>query len=280
VLPRERSRSLDLGDSLELTHLRIQAGAETDAGLEGGAEPMSPEDSQVAVVEPTVDPLSQIIRELNERHGLQLGAGDEIVRRMAESLVEDEELMEAAAANSFANFELLFDEKFEEKALEARNQSWEFFERAFGDAEVRGQLEDALAREVYARLTGERRWHDRLAGASLSEAERAAVERFVERVQESLGDELEAIWLYGSKARGDASEGSDIDLLVLARGGRERHREAVARIARELEKLDRNGRAVLSTAVQDGQWLAERRAMDDFFDRDLDRDKVVLFGGP
>ncbi|MDQ3933270.1 MAG: DEAD/DEAH box helicase family protein [Actinomycetota bacterium] len=280
VLPRERTRGLDLGDSLQLTHLRIQAGAETDAGVAGGADPLSPESAQVAVVEPAVDPLSQIIRDLNERHGLQLGAGDEIVRRMAESLVADEDLKEAAAANSFANFELLFDEKFEERALEARNQSWEFFERAFGDDEVRGHLGDALAREVYARLTGERTWGDRLAAASLTDAEHAAVEQFVARVRESLGEDLEAIWLYGSKARGDATDESDVDLLVLARGGRANHREAVAAIARELEKVDGDARLALSTAVQDRGWLAQRRAVDDFFVRDLDRDKIVLFGGP
>jgi type I restriction enzyme R subunit len=280
VLPRERSQSLDLGDSLALTHLRFQAGAETDAAVEGGAEPMGPEGSDVSVLEPAIDSLSQIIRDLNERHGLQLGAGDEIVRRMAQSLVDDEELQEAAAANSFANFELLFDEKFEEKALEARNQSWEFFERAFGDTQVRGELEDALAREVYARLTGQRSWRDRIAAASLTEVEREAVEGFVERVRASLADDLEAIWLYGSKARGEATEESDVDLLVLARGGRQRHREVVAGIARELEKLSGDGRAVLSTTVQDRDWLAERREIEDFFVRDLDRDKIVLFGAP
>lgn len=117
-------------------------------------------------------------------------------------------------------------------------------------------------------------------GTALTEAERAAVERFVERVHGSLGDDLEAIWLYGSKARGDATETSDIDLLVLARGGRERHREAVAGIARALEKLDGEERAVLSTAVQDRDWLAERREIEDFFIRDVDREKIVLFGGP
>jgi type I restriction enzyme R subunit len=280
VLPRERSQRLDLGDSLQLTHLRIQAGGELDAGVEGEALPMRPEDAQVAAVEPAVDPLSQIIRDLNERHGLELGAGDEIVRRMAESLVEDDDLREAANANSFTNFELLFDEKFEEKALEARNQSWEFFERAFGDTEVRGELEDALAREVYARLTGERGWRDRLGDTSLTEAERTTIERFIERTQESLGTDLDAIWLYGSKARGDAKDGSDIDLLVLARGGREGHRKAIVGLARELETLDGDGRAVLSATVQDREWLAERRETEDFFIRDVDRDKIVLFGAP
>jgi type I restriction enzyme, R subunit len=157
LLPRERSEGLDLGGSLELTHLRVQEGTETDARLDEGGEPMEPESSETAVAEPETDALSHIIRDLNERHGLQLGAGDEVVRRIAESLIGDSDLREAAAANSFANFELLFDEKFEEKAIEARSQSWEFFELAFGDAESRNQLAGALAREVYAQLTAQRR---------------------------------------------------------------------------------------------------------------------------
>ena len=280
VLPRERSEALDLGDSLELTHLRFQEGTESDAGVDEGGEPMGAETADTIVVEPETDALSRIIRDLNERHGLQLGAGDEIVRRMAESLVEDPDLKEAAVANTFANFELLFGEKFEEKAIEARNQNWEFFERAFGDADVRDQISDGLAREVYGRLTGDRDWTDRLANAALSDAEREAVRRFVERVGEELGDDLAAIWLYGSKARGDADEESDVDLLVLARGGRERHREGVTRIALDLESLNGEGRAVLSAAVQDPAWVSDQRAKDDFFIRDVDREKVVLYGEP
>jgi predicted nucleotidyltransferase len=102
----------------------------------------------------------------------------------------------------------------------------------------------------------------------------------VELVRESLGDDLDGIWLYGSKARGDAGDESDVDLLVLARGGPARHRQAVMGIARKLEKLSGDGRAVLSAAVQDRDWLAKRREMEDFFIRDVDRDKIVLLGGP
>lgn len=124
LLPRERSESLDLGGTLELTHLRVEEGTEISASLEVGGEPLAPESSETVVAEAQTDALSQIIHELNERHGLQLGAGDEIVQRIANSLIDDTELREAALANSFANFGLLFDEKFDEKAIEARNQSW------------------------------------------------------------------------------------------------------------------------------------------------------------
>jgi type I restriction enzyme, R subunit len=153
ILPRERTESLDLGGALELTHLRFQAGAEANATVDEGSGPMAAESSETVVAAPETDPLSLIVQELNERHGLELGAGDEIIRRIADSLSEDTQLQEAATANAFPNFELLFDEKFQDKALEARTQSWEFFELAFGDSESRKQITEALAREVYRRLT-------------------------------------------------------------------------------------------------------------------------------
>jgi len=156
VLPRERSEPLDLGSDLALTHLRFQAGKELDASIAEDGDPLPGERGEAgAVAEPAKDPLSEIIRDLNERHGLQLGAGDEVIHRITDSLAEDAELREAAEANPFANFALLFNQKFEEKAVDARNQSWEFFERTFGDPEVRRDLTDAVAREVYRRLVEE-----------------------------------------------------------------------------------------------------------------------------
>ncbi|MDQ3587318.1 MAG: DEAD/DEAH box helicase family protein [Actinomycetota bacterium] len=283
VLPREKSERLDLGSSLGLTHLCFQRGAEVDAGLEEGGDAMPAETGQSgAPPEPAVDPLSAIIRDLNERHGLQLGAGDEVVRRMTEALVDDPELREAAAANSFANFNLLFEEKFEERAIDARNQSWEFFERAFGDREARDELEDALAREVYRRLSGPRAWLDRLEQTSLTQEEREAVERFLRALGESLGSDLEAVWLYGSRARNEPpGVESDIDVLVLTRGGRERDRSRVIELASgaELSAGAENG-VSLSPTVQGMDWVRERRANDDSFLREVDRDKLVLYGHP
>jgi predicted nucleotidyltransferase len=81
-----------------------------------------------------------------------------------------------------------------------------------------------------------------LADAALSAEERALLERFTERLQERLGPSLHAIWLYGSRARGQRplKEDSDVDVLVLVDdaswdGERVVHK-ALDDAARELEE--------------------------------------------
>ncbi|MGH2798456.1 MAG: nucleotidyltransferase domain-containing protein [Solirubrobacterales bacterium] len=276
VLPRERSESLDLGSSLALTHLRFQEGAETDVGLDEGGDAMAAETGETTVVEPARDPLSRIIHDLNERHGLQLGAGDEVVRRMTEALVDDPELQEAAAANSFQNFALLFDEKFEQQAIDARNQSWEFFEQAFGDAEIRAQLEDALAREVYGRLSGE----SQSGAASLTSRERLAVERLAGLLDERLGDRLMSVWLYGSRARGERPHPeSDVDVMVVTTDA-DRDRDLVSELSWATAESEGVNPFSLSVHVVDPAWVEGRRGIRSFFMQEVDRDKVVLAGVP
>lgn len=52
---------------------------------------------------------------------------------------------------------------------------------------------------------------------SLSPAERAALADFCDAVRDSLGSEVIDIQLFGSKARGDATPESDVDVLVVVR---------------------------------------------------------------
>lgn len=52
---------------------------------------------------------------------------------------------------------------------------------------------------------------------SLSEGERRTLEAFLAGLREQYGRLVEEVILFGSKARGDAGEESDMDLLVLVR---------------------------------------------------------------
>lgn len=116
-----------------------------------------------------------------------------------------------------------------------------------------------------------------VAGTSLDARERRALERAVEGLRRGLGDDLRAVWLFGSRARGEPpGPDSDIDLMVIT-AARERDESAARRLVEEALQVERP-RATLSVHVGDPGFIAEQRAIDSFFMRELDRDKVVLWG--
>lgn len=44
------------------------------------------------------------------------------------------------------------------------------------------------------------------------------VQGFIEELRKLYGEELEEVFLYGSYARGEANDGSDIDLMIILKG--------------------------------------------------------------
>jgi predicted nucleotidyltransferase len=126
---------------------------------------------------------------------------------------------------------------------------------------------------------------DALAAAALSAAELQVVERLVSSLQDELADDLRAIWLYGSRARGDAAFDetdpdlrSDVDLMVIADGGRRRYDEKVQGLAYAAAVDAGESPVWYSVFVFDHEWLQGRRAIDSFFIQNVDRDKLVLVG--
>lgn len=115
--------------------------------------------------------------------------------------------------------------------------------------------------------------------ASLSEEERRVLVRFVALLREELGERLRAVWLYGSRARGERPRPySDVDLIVLADGGRERWSPRAYDLLYEAAGAEGGNPAAFSVAVHDLDWLRGRREIRSFFIREVDRDKLVLHG--
>lgn len=120
---------------------------------------------------------------------------------------------------------------------------------------------------------------DVLAPASLSQAERRVVERVVDRLIEELGSDLHAIWLYGSRARGETPHPeSDIDLMVLADGGDHRYGMKAMELAYEIAPAEGVSPVWYSFFVETPEWLRGRREIRSFFIAEVDRDKIVLYG--
>lgn len=119
---------------------------------------------------------------------------------------------------------------------------------------------------------------NRLNAAQLTESERQVIERFASRLDNELGDDLRGLWLYGSRARGTAHPESDVDLLVIAEGGRDRYGRAAGDLSEEAAIAEGESPFNYSVHVHDPEWLQGRREIESFFIQEVDRDKIVLAG--
>lgn len=120
-----------------------------------------------------------------------------------------------------------------------------------------------------------------LAAASLSDAERRVLDKFVELLKAELGAHLKAVWLYGSRARGERpGPDSDVDLLVISTRGRLQDDLRVIQLLFKAAEPERANPVVFSTKVYDPDHIAQRRSIRSFFMQEVDRDKIVLFGEP
>jgi predicted nucleotidyltransferase len=119
---------------------------------------------------------------------------------------------------------------------------------------------------------------DRLNAAQLSEGERRVIERFASRLDHKLGGDLRGLWLYGSRARGGAHPESDVDLLVIAKGGRDRYGRIAGDLSEEAAIVEGESPFNYSVHVHDPEWLQKRREIESFFIQEVDRDKIVLAG--
>ncbi len=120
---------------------------------------------------------------------------------------------------------------------------------------------------------------DVLAPASLSDAECRVVECLVERLRDELGSDLHAIWLYGSRARGETPHPeSDVDLMVLADGSEHRYGMKAIELVMEIAAAEGVSPVWYSVFVKTPEWLRGRREIRSFFIAEVDRDKLVLYG--
>jgi predicted nucleotidyltransferase len=121
-----------------------------------------------------------------------------------------------------------------------------------------------------------------LTEASLSREERALLGRFAQELRARMGDELDGVWLFGSRARGERpQEDSDVDVLVLVADeswqGKLRVHAALDAAAR---KLDLQAPALsFSVHIHTPAWLEQRRRIRSFFIAEVDRDKIAVGGG-
>jgi len=102
------------------------------------------------------------------------------------------------------------------------------------------------------------------------------IELFIERVKEYEGDNLSKIILFGSVARGEANEDSDIDVLSILKKCSYEHREKIIDIVVDVESdMDYDVNAYLQALTMSEE---ESKGIH-FFDlmNNVNREGVVLY---
>jgi type I restriction enzyme R subunit len=147
-------QSLDLGEEVELTHLKTAMTFEGSLSLDA-------EEGEVKTIfgegmgkkgEPQIETLSQIVDELNERFGLNLDDRDKLLfDQFEETWLADPEVRAQAQSNTPENFRLVFDNRFMNTVVSRMDENEAIFKRILDDEEFRRVLMDLYAKRVYER---------------------------------------------------------------------------------------------------------------------------------
>ena len=144
-----------LDDEVALRFFRLQQMTEGSIDLsEGEADPLKgPTDVGTARAKDEEVTLSSLIGRLNERFGTDFAEADQLffdqIRASAEN---DENIAEAARANSFANFAAYLDRILDELFIARMEGNEGIFSRVMTDTEFRSAAHEHLAREIFRRF--------------------------------------------------------------------------------------------------------------------------------
>jgi type I restriction enzyme R subunit len=139
-------------DDVALKYYRLQKISEGSIDLKGGnADPLrGPTEVGTAQKHEDEITLSSLIEKLNERFGTDFTLADQLFFEQIEEIAKtNEQLQEAAMANSLNNFERVFNKMLEGLFIERMEGNEDIFRRLMEDGHFRTMAASHLAEKVY-----------------------------------------------------------------------------------------------------------------------------------
>ena len=163
-LPRpDEGGKFALDDDVALKFFRLQQIKEgAIALLDGEAEPLKgPTDIGTGRQPETQVALSMLVDRLNERFGTDFTEADQLFFDQVTATAErDDKVVEAAKANSVANFSAFFGRVLDDLFIQRMEGNQEIFSRVMSDKQFRTMAQDHLTQEVYRRVRKENATND------------------------------------------------------------------------------------------------------------------------
>ena len=154
-LPGRPSTSVDIGDA-DLSHFRLEFTGQHNVSLSGAGDGVVRGHAADGggYREPEIRPLAEVIEELNERFGLDLGSSDEIlVYQQVVGLVEDTGMQKIALMNDEARFGQVADDRLDNIVAENAERNSEFMKLYFDNNEFQKAIKEAARRRAYQIIT-------------------------------------------------------------------------------------------------------------------------------
>lgn len=153
LVRRESSVGVDLGDSVELTHLRMEKQWEGSASLDDAdGEVVTIYGGSGRQVTPEDVPLSEIIQRINERFGMGISDNDALVLQQVDAdLAADSDVQVQAGANDFDRFVVGLDAQWQSKLLERHKSNEELVYAMLDNPDLKAAWVARSAPIIYAR---------------------------------------------------------------------------------------------------------------------------------
>jgi type I restriction enzyme R subunit len=153
--PPGNGAKVTLDDDVALKFFRLQQVSEGTIDLsQGEADPLKgPSDVGTGQQKDTHVALSTLVGQLNERFGTDFTEADQLFFDQVRAAAErDEKIVEAAKANSEANFSAFFGRVLDDLFIQRMEGNDEIFNRVMNDKQFRNVAQEHLAREIYERV--------------------------------------------------------------------------------------------------------------------------------
>ncbi|MEZ0364189.1 type I restriction endonuclease subunit R [Mycobacterium sp. pUA109] len=154
-LPGRPATSVDIGDA-DLSHFRLEFTGRHNVSLSavGDHDVRGHAADGTSYREPDMQPLSEVIAELNDRFGLDLGTQDEIlVYQQVLGLVEDTKMQQIALMNDEARFGQVVDGRLDDIVAENAERNTDFVKLYFDNNEFQKAIKEAARRRAYRIIT-------------------------------------------------------------------------------------------------------------------------------
>lgn len=151
--PEENSLPAEVQQAIDMESFRVQQTGSGGIDLQSGNGVLDPQGvGPDGVHEDVFEPLSEIIRELNERFGVNLGPKDKVTLQFVlDTMDGDEALRAAARANPPDNARLSFNIKVDDQIEDIIDGNFALYKRIREDQNFGQALKDALFREYLNR---------------------------------------------------------------------------------------------------------------------------------